>query len=472
MLVRIEYKEMYSLAVAYFMTFCVSLHQCSGCSETGGSHTQITSTLQRMLFFQVQAHHYKKYAGLISKVCEERFTRNKAPISPDNNCCWRVNEGNILCPGKRRDIQDLVVSIPVILAIEVGDESVGLNRHLGSERQYWDFPPTISPDSPNSAKKFGMIYDLVGFTLVNIQGTHFTARYTSHNRKIIYMYDSLVHKGYPLEEQAASFQTHIVGHDVELPEGFTIWQAYYLLHSGLKVQIKFFEIQTKEYASKYHLHFSEKTLDNLPTLSYRHEGQCEMPVKDRTWIKNPERAETTEYIPDKPHTLSDYQGFLDLHGLRVGYMWVGVRVRIPVPATYKISPRTSKTDGNWWRYGQNGRKHHLAHISVISWSFWLIFGGKTRRVAGKGPWGRGTGTPKKPQGYSRQSLHTLAPAAADGPESEEETLPLAPLGDLAHASSQESLPSSEFDLNCRCGATGDGNVVYHQEDGEVMQCDE
>jgi len=320
-----------------------------------------------MPFFQVQNHHYKKYAGLISKVCKECFTRNKAPISPDNNCCWRVNEGNILCPGKRRDIQDLVVSIPVILAIEVGDESVGLNRHLGSERQYWDFPPTISPDSPNSAKKFGMIYDLVGFTLVNTQGTHFTARYTAHNRKIIYTYDSLVHKGYSLEEQAATFQTHIVGHDVKLPEGFAIWQAYYHLHGGLKAQKKFFEIRTKEYASKYHLHFSEKTLDNLPTVSYHYEGQREMPVKDRTWIKNPERAETTEYISDKPHT--------------------------------------------------------------------------------------------------------LAPAA-DGPESEEETLPPAALGSLAHPGSQESLPNSEFDLNCRCGVTGDGNVVYHQEDGEVVQCDE
>ena len=368
MLVRLEYREKYSLAVAYFMTFCVSLHQCSGCSETGGSHTQITSTLQRMPFFQVQTHHYKKYAGLISKVCEERFTGNKAPTSPDNNCCWRVNEGNILCLGKRHDIQDLVVSIPVILAIEVGDESVGLNHYLGSERQYWDFPPTISPDSPNSAKKFGMIYDLVGFILINTQGTHFTARYTSHNQKIIYTYDSLAHKGYPIEEQAASFQTHIVGHDIELPEGFAIWQAYYRLRSGLNAQKKFFEIRTKEYASKYHLHFSEKTLDNLPTVSYSYKGQREMPAKDHTWIKHPERAETTEYISDKPHRL----------------------------------------------------------------------------------------TP------------------ADGPELEEETLPLAPLGDrsLAHAGSQESLPDSEFNLNCRCGATGDGNVVYHQEDGEVVQCDE
>ena len=119
MLARLEYKDGYSLAVGFFMTFCVSLHQCSGSSESGGPHTQITSTLQRMPFFQVQDIDYKEHNGLISKVCEKRFTASKDPTLPHS--CWRVKEGNILCPGKRRDMQDMVVSIPMILAIEVGD---------------------------------------------------------------------------------------------------------------------------------------------------------------------------------------------------------------------------------------------------------------------------------------------------------------------------------------------------------------
>jgi len=75
-------------------------------------------------------------------------------------------------------------------------------------------------------------------------------------------------------------------------------------------------------------------------------------------------------------------------GLRVGYRWVRVRVQIPVPTTYKTSSRTSKTDKNWQRYGQNSRKYCLAHISVISGLFWLFLGSKTRGVAGKGPWVR------------------------------------------------------------------------------------
>jgi hypothetical protein len=364
MLARLEYMNGYSLAVGYFVTFCVSLHRCSGSLESGGPHTQITSTLRRMPFFQVQANDFKEHKGLISKVCEKRFTANKDPTLPHS--CWRVTEGNILCSGKRQDMQDMVVSIPIILSIEVGDESVGLNRHLGSERQNWDFPPTISPDSQNAAKHFDVIYDLVGFVLVNTKGNHFIARYSSHNQKIIYTYDSLTHKGYPLEDKKATFHTH-TGRNIKLPKGFIIWQAYYCLRGGLMAQKKFFEIRTKEYASKYHLYFSEKNLNDLSTVSYHHESQHEMPAKDRIWMKDPERPGTTEYISGKPHI--------------------------------------------------------------------------------------------------------LASTAEDGPESEEETEPLVP--NTTHASkSPESLPDSDFDLNCRCGMTGNGNVVYHQEDGEVVQCND
>ena len=99
------------------------------------------------------------------------------------------------------------------------------------------------------------------------------------------------------------------------------------------------------------------------------------------------------------HPHSDCHRFLNLHGLGVRVPRVQVRVRISVPVTFKTSPRISKTDGNWWRYGQNNRKHHLAHISVIPGPFWLILGRKTRWVVGKSPVSTGTGSVKKPAGY-------------------------------------------------------------------------
>jgi len=35
-----------------------------------------------------------------------------------------------------------------------------------------------------------------------------------------------------------------------------------------------------------------------------------------------------------------------------------------------------------------------------------------------------------------------------------------------------SLPDSEFELNCRCGIIGDGNILYRREHGEAIQCNE
>jgi len=263
-----------------------------------GSHVEIVSTLHCLPFFQVQLSHYKKFQGLITKVCEECFSATKN-LTP-NVSCWQANEGKVWCPGKCQDIQPLIVSIPVVLAIEVGDESVGPNQHLGADQQYWDFPATITLDSQTNAKRFGVIYDLIGYVLVSVEGDHFIARYTSHDKKKVYMYDSLKYDGCPYEEHNASLKTHITGSNIDLPEGFIIWQAYYCLRGGLVAQRKFYETRRKQYATRYHLHFSENTIDNLPSVSYRHETLHEMLAKDRIWMNSPEKSETTEYIPPQP----------------------------------------------------------------------------------------------------------------------------------------------------------------------------
>ena len=87
------------------------------------------------------------------------------------------------------------VSIPVILGIEVGNETAGRNWRRGAKRQHWDLPETITPDSKEAAIKFEIIYDLVGFILVDTQGTHFIARYATHDWTKIYTYDGMHHKG-------------------------------------------------------------------------------------------------------------------------------------------------------------------------------------------------------------------------------------------------------------------------------------
>jgi len=191
---------------------------------------------------------------------------------------------------------NLVVSIPVILGIEVGDETAGRNRHRGAKRQHWDFPETITPDSEEAAIEFNIIYDLVGFVLVNTQGTHFIARYATHDRTKIYTYDGMRHNGYPVHSLEMTFDTHMAGIKPKIPKGFIIWEAIYSLRGGLTAQEKFYQMRIKKYAAQYNLSFSEVTLDKLPTVSYHQAGFREMDKKDRVWLLRPERKGTTEYI--------------------------------------------------------------------------------------------------------------------------------------------------------------------------------
>lgn len=176
-----------------------------------------------------------------------------------------------------------MVSIPVILAIEIGDECIGQK-----DQQCWDFPPTISPDTSDgtdSDDESGIIYDLIGYVLVNYECSHFIARYICPNDSVtIYTYDSLRRKGYPIIEKNATYDTHMTGRDIILPDGFAIWEAFYHLHGGLAAQDECYENRIEEYQEHFNLYFSEPDLDKLPRISFQHAGYEEMPKKDRCWL--------------------------------------------------------------------------------------------------------------------------------------------------------------------------------------------
>jgi PHD finger protein len=368
------------------MTLMTDFQQCEGCPESGGPHIQINKTLRWEPFFQLQANDHLKFNGLVSEACRERFSSAKTlsrPASVDGGC-WRRSETQVFCTGARREVRNIVVSLPVILAIEIGDESIGKE-----DQQHWDFPPTINPEAiplADAGDKSGIIYDLVGYILINDELSHFTARYVCPNdMATIYTYDSMRHNGYPIIEKNATFNTHMTGRDIVLPDGFAIWEAFYHLRGGLSAQDKFYETRIKEYQYTYGLSFSEPNLKNPSHVSFQHGDYKEMPKDDQNWIARSTKCETMEYVSTQP------------------------------------PPRCV----------------------------------------------------------------TSALIQSDGLESEEETIPLEKslkptrsdsdlinLAETSRSLSQISLPNSDFDVNCRCGVKGDGNIVYYQEDGEVVQCND
>lgn len=216
------------------------------------------------------------------------------PPSNTNDQCWRRSGTKVFCTGTRREVRNIIVSLPVILAIEIGDECIGQE-----DQQRWDFPSTINPLDGSDGEKSGIIYDLVGYILVNDERSHFTARYICPNDVgLIYTYDSMRHNGYPIIEKSANFNTHMTGRDIILPDGFAIWEAFYHLRGGLTAQDKFYEIRIKEYEYCYGLSFSEPSLENPSHVSFKHAGYKEMPKDDQNWIARSTKSETalTEYV--------------------------------------------------------------------------------------------------------------------------------------------------------------------------------
>jgi len=126
--------------------------------------------------------------------------------------CWRAEEGIKKCHGRREDIQCLVVSLPVMLVLELGDES-------RSRELRWDFPPTLLPLTKHEADVDGIVYDLVGLALLSTPETdsgseeengflhnpHFIARYASADHSKIYTYDGTFHNGFRVKEPASRF---------------------------------------------------------------------------------------------------------------------------------------------------------------------------------------------------------------------------------------------------------------------------
>ena len=164
-----------------------------------------------------------------------------------------------------------------------------------AKQPHWNFPQTIEPDSEEAARDFGVVYNLIAFILINMKATHFTAWYASDWTQV-YTYDSMRNNGYPVYDEDMKFETNVMGKKPTLPKGFVIWQAIYHLHGEIAAQDKFYEIWMKEYATQYHLYFSEQNLDKLPTMSYHHAGFHEMEKKKHTWMFQPEHSGTTEYL--------------------------------------------------------------------------------------------------------------------------------------------------------------------------------
>ncbi|KAF8075742.1 hypothetical protein FPV67DRAFT_1648897 [Lyophyllum atratum] len=279
------------LATSYFQLLVVDIHRCTGHTDIGGSHVEITDSPNRMAILNLGSSAWQQYKGNFSHYLADILAVERPAVSGPS--CWRSKDGKPLCPGMREDVRNLVISIPISLRIEVQDDS----RHDSNQpQQFWDFPATLTPHTKSTAKNHQLIYDLIGLGLVNHTGGHFIAQYVSEDKKSIYTYDGMKRRGFPALASHGKISTHLAGQDPQLPEGYKVLQVFYHLRGGLEAQKKFYELRSKMYQEKFNLKSSETSFGKPFAMSYTDEGMTRMEKVDRTWLAKPLLRNTSEYV--------------------------------------------------------------------------------------------------------------------------------------------------------------------------------
>ena len=289
-------------ASAYFETVTAEINYCTGSHEIGGRHTQIRHHPHCRTHHQLGLSDYSIYGGDVASWFDDFVTLVRHP-TPHPHGCWRVKDTQRLCTGERQDLLNIVVSLPMMLVIEVGDESFSGSAVANANDMIWDFPKTLSSSTEHTTDQENITYDLVGLALIHpsTSTAHFTTRYTleSHANTKIYTYDDMLHGGFAVEEPDAKFETHIYRKNVKIPDGFRVYAAAYCLRGGTLAQDRFFTWRTHALANIFNLHTSSQSLNILPILSYHVRTLIEMDPIDRSWLLYPTNAPTTEYV--SPH---------------------------------------------------------------------------------------------------------------------------------------------------------------------------
>lgn len=280
---------------AYFDLLSIQIKKCSGSSDIGGTHLQISNPCRRQNIHQLSMDNHMIYNGNVKKWWKD-FLSLSRPGHPQEKC-WREVNSVHLCPGKRQSTLDVVLSLPVMLVLEVADDATWeLDPAL--QQPIWNFPSELPLSTAAVSKRDGLIYDLVGIALISKGRTHFRAQFVSNGQTTVHAYDGMLHDGVTrLESPSATLKSHIAGKSPVLPSGYSVYSAIYHLRGGCEAQEKFFRSRSLLVKKQHKIDISTNTLSTLPSLSYIGEDLEELSI-DRHWLPPTSATlrRTTEYV--------------------------------------------------------------------------------------------------------------------------------------------------------------------------------
>ena len=108
----------------------------------------------------------------------------KTEIKLFNTTCWRQHKNSLLYSEILSGINSLVLNLPLIFVIElsVGNDGTPLD---------WNIPQHLEPLGSDQVKKSKLIYDLIGFGLMNEAQNYFIAHYQDESITGVTTYDGM-----------------------------------------------------------------------------------------------------------------------------------------------------------------------------------------------------------------------------------------------------------------------------------------
>lgn len=194
------------------------------------------------------------------------------------------------------------LSIPVLLVLNIAENP----KDTQSGRDLlWDFPKQLYPAAVlGNAGNEEIVYDLIGRALYSPVTEHFISRFEDGGN--FYRYDGQRHNGYTVEEQDATWSTHLCGEKIYLPSSYRTETVLYRLRGGSKAQQQFYHHQIQQVEQKHHFTITgTENLRSAPLLSYADDILIRMHESDRSWMVNPYNNQTTEYISAPSATAND-----------------------------------------------------------------------------------------------------------------------------------------------------------------------
>ncbi|KAK7012607.1 hypothetical protein R3P38DRAFT_3586804 [Favolaschia claudopus] len=279
-------------AASYFRSTIVILKTCTE-NSSGFDHWQLSHVRQRPEF-QLGRAACEKYAGNMRKWFQDVVRVTKSVPSA---ACWQVEDGRPFCLHGNVRTQEILLNIPVVLIIEIGD----------TKQCEWDIPASITPYASNAAASAaGVKYSIVAHVYGGEANKHFTARYvsTSGAKRRIFDYNDMKHEGHAIQRSTKTLAGSLTGpsRSIKIAENFELYGLVYHLDGGEQAQ-KFFRKQQVENAQKLGLkfHFDPSNDNGVPSRCEFNHPHAERMDDASPWIKQPS-LRNLEYISNFPRS--------------------------------------------------------------------------------------------------------------------------------------------------------------------------